>query len=103
LYQAQKNFSVNIGTVPYKAPELIIPNSDEYQYDFSVDIWSYGCVLGSAVKNITKIRSSKGFSFLMLKTNTTYFYFIWNFSGRRKLMLYQKSTVFKWYLCMKRC
>jgi len=39
-------YSVSVGTRPYKAPELLLKNT---MYDYSIDIWSVGCIFAAAV------------------------------------------------------
>jgi len=38
-----KNYNVRVASRYFKAPELLIGNG---YYDYSLDIWSVGCMLG---------------------------------------------------------
>lgn len=41
-----KDLNTRVSSRPYKSPELLI----NYQkYDFGMDIWSLGCILGSVI------------------------------------------------------
>ena len=53
FYYPKFDYSVKVGTRPYKAPELLLMNT---RYDYSLDIWSVGCIFASAVnkKNTLK-------------------------------------------------
>ena len=42
-------YSLRVGTKPYKAPELLLGYN---KYDYSLDLWSLGCIFASAVNNI---------------------------------------------------
>ncbi|KAF0987613.1 hypothetical protein HZS_6245, partial [Henneguya salminicola] len=46
FYLPGTNYNVRVASRYYKSPELLI---DYQYYDYSLDIWSYGCVLGGLV------------------------------------------------------
>lgn len=43
--------SARIGSRFYRAPELIVCQKD---YDYSIDIWSVGCILGELLLNFVE-------------------------------------------------
>lgn len=45
-YLPNKEFNTRVSSRPYKSPELLIGYN---YYDFSMDIWSLGCILGSMI------------------------------------------------------
>ena len=47
FYYPKFDYSVKVGTRPYKSPELLLNNT---KYDYSLDIWSVGCIFASGVK-----------------------------------------------------
>lgn len=47
FYFNKYEYSIRVGTKPYKAPELLLGNN---KYDYSLDIWSLGCIFASAVE-----------------------------------------------------
>jgi casein kinase II subunit alpha len=49
IYQPERPYTVRVSTLPYKAPELLL----NYQYyDYGVDVWGAGCVLGEMLTKI---------------------------------------------------
>ena len=42
-YLPKKNYPTRVSSRPYKSPELLVEISN---YNFSMDIWGVGCVLG---------------------------------------------------------
>lgn len=46
FYHAGQNYSTRVGTRYYKAPELLVGNKF---YDYAVDMWSFGCIVGDLV------------------------------------------------------
>jgi len=46
FYLPDKDYKVKVATRPYKGPELLIGLT---RYDFSLDVWSLGCLFGSMV------------------------------------------------------
>eukprot|EP00494_Astrolonche_serrata_P003528 UN03535 len=44
FYEEGKEYNLRVGTRQYKAPELLMGNK---RYDYSVDVWSYGCILAA--------------------------------------------------------
>ncbi len=42
-----KIYNHNIYTIPYRAPEIILNN----EYDYKIDIWAVGCILGEMLLN----------------------------------------------------
>jgi casein kinase II subunit alpha len=53
FYLPDKPYNVRVASRAYKGPELLVNNK---LYDYSLDLWSTGCVFGSMV-SIHKIRS----------------------------------------------
>ena len=47
LLSPNKNMDTNIGTLKYRAPEVILGIKD---YTLSVDVWSIGCIFGELYK-----------------------------------------------------
>eukprot|EP00124_Ichthyophonus_hoferi_P004888 Ihof_evm1s603 gene=Ihof_evmTU1s603 len=43
-YHPNKEYHTSVASRYYKSPELLV---DFYQYDYSMDMWSYGCVLAA--------------------------------------------------------
>lgn len=56
FYRPGTEYSVKVSTRYYKGPELLLKYT---KYDYSVDMWSYGCVLLSAL--VLKFPFFKGF------------------------------------------
>lgn len=48
-YYPRRKYSTRPGTRRYKAPELLVGNKN---YDYAVDIWSVGCIIGHFVLNL---------------------------------------------------
>lgn len=48
FYHPKKNYNTRVGTRYYKAPELLVNNT---LYDYSVDMWAFGCTLASLIFN----------------------------------------------------
>jgi len=46
FFQPGKGFSLRVSSLRYKAPELLV---GQIRYDYSVDIWSLGCMLADIV------------------------------------------------------
>lgn len=46
FYYPNYEYSVRVGTKPFKSPELLLGYN---KYDYAIDIWSVGCILGQAV------------------------------------------------------
>lgn len=46
FYLPGKDYNVRVASRYYKAPELLV---DYTYYDYSVDIWGFGCVLAGIV------------------------------------------------------
>ncbi|CAD8050022.1 unnamed protein product [Paramecium primaurelia] len=46
FYHPKKRYNTRVGTRYYKAPELLVNNK---QYDYSVDMWAFGCTLASMI------------------------------------------------------
>ncbi len=46
FYLKENNFSTRVSSRPYKSPELLVNYKD---YDFSMDIWSIGCLFGAMI------------------------------------------------------
>ena len=44
FYHPEKAYDVNVSSKSYKGPELLV---DYEYYDYSLDMWSFGCVLAS--------------------------------------------------------
>lgn len=47
-YLPDKPYNVRVASRAYKGPELLV---NYKTYDYSLDLWSIGCVFGSMVKN----------------------------------------------------
>jgi len=45
-YLPDKEYNVRVASRPYKGPELLVNLT---LYDYSLDLWSFGCVLGGMV------------------------------------------------------
>ena len=56
FYYPEYDYSIRVGTRPYKAPELL---HNYHQYDYSLDIWSLGCIFAAAVIKILFFRYLK--------------------------------------------
>lgn len=46
FYIPDKDYNVRVASRPFKGPELLV---DYQKYDYSLDIWSLGCIFGSMV------------------------------------------------------
>lgn len=46
FYIPDKEYNVRVASRPFKGPELLV---DYQKYDYSLDIWSLGCIFGSMV------------------------------------------------------
>jgi serine/threonine protein kinase len=49
FYHAGTEYNVRVASRYFKGPELLV---DFQEYDYSLDIWSYGCMFASMVKYI---------------------------------------------------
>ena len=47
FYHPETEYHIRVGSRYYKAPELLV---DYKKYDYSLDLWSVGCMLASMVK-----------------------------------------------------
>lgn len=56
FYHPKKSYNTRVGTRYYKAPELLVNNR---QYDYSVDLWAYGCTLASMIFQINPLFKGK--------------------------------------------
>lgn len=56
FYIPNKDYNVRVASRPFKGPELLV---DYKYYDYSLDIWSLGCIFGSMVAT-DYFRSSEG-------------------------------------------
>ena len=48
FYLPNKNYNVRVASRYFKAPELLVGNG---YYDYQLDIWSVGCMLGGMIFN----------------------------------------------------
>jgi serine/threonine protein kinase len=46
FYIPDKEYNVRVASRPFKGPELLV---DYQKYDYSLDLWSLGCIFGSMV------------------------------------------------------
>ena len=46
FYIKDEEFNTRVSSRPYKSPELLI---NYKKYDFGIDIWSLGCVMGAII------------------------------------------------------
>mmetsp|Transcript_289 Transcript_289/g.638 ORF Transcript_289/g.638 Transcript_289/m.638 type:complete len:447 (-) Transcript_289:321-1661(-) len=51
-YSPDRRYSLSVGSRYYKAPELLVGS---HKYDYSVDVWATGCMLGSIVYQFTPL------------------------------------------------
>lgn len=50
FYFPEKAYHTRVSSRPFKSPELLV---DYQTYDFSMDIWSAGCILGGLIFKIS--------------------------------------------------
>lgn len=56
FYHPKKRYPTKVGTRHYKAPELLV----NYQYyDYSVDMWAFGCTFASLIFRKQPVIKSK--------------------------------------------
>ena len=56
FYHAGTEYNVRVASRYFKGPELLV---DFQEYDYSLDMWSLGCMFASMVFNLDKTRFSK--------------------------------------------
>ena len=44
FYIPNKEYNVRVSSLQYKAPELLL---NQTKYNYSIDVWSFGCIMGS--------------------------------------------------------
>jgi casein kinase II subunit alpha len=49
FYHPRTDYNVRVASRYWKGPELLV---DFMQYDYSLDMWSYGCMLASMVSTV---------------------------------------------------
>ena len=60
FYFPDRELNVRVSSRYYKGPELLI---DYENYDYSLDIWSTGCMLAGMVKNKLRTKDNKNIIF----------------------------------------
>ena len=48
FYIENKDYNVRVSSLQYKSHELLL---NQTKYDYSIDIWSFGCIMGSILFN----------------------------------------------------
>ena len=48
FYIENKDYNIRISSLQYKSHELLL---NQTKYDYSIDIWSFGCIMGSILFN----------------------------------------------------
>jgi serine/threonine protein kinase len=51
FYHPGEKYNVRVASRCFKGPELLV---DFYYYDYSLDLWSFGCMLAGMVNKIYK-------------------------------------------------
>jgi len=51
-YSPDRHYSLSVGSRYYKAPELLVGS---HKYDYSVDVWAAGCVMGAMIYQFTPL------------------------------------------------
>lgn len=49
FYHAGTSYNVRVASRYFKGPELLV---DFQEYDYSLDLWSFGCMLASMVRTV---------------------------------------------------
>jgi len=65
----RRHMSLHVGSRWYRAPEISLV---EKQYDFSVDLWSMGCILHELLSYLTWSKSDADFKKEFQKTRYLY-------------------------------
>ena len=63
FYHPQTEYNVRVASRYFKGPELLV---DFQEYDYSLDMWSYGCMFASMVNATLLNRSPRYVSYLDL-------------------------------------
>ena len=63
FYHPQTEYNVRVASRYFKGPELLV---DFQEYDYSLDMWSYGCMFASMVNTIPLNQPTRYLSYLNL-------------------------------------
>jgi len=63
FYHPQTEYNVRVASRYFKGPELLV---DFQEYDYSLDMWSFGCMFASMVNTTPPNQPSSYFLFLNL-------------------------------------
>lgn len=90
FYEVLEEFSTNVVTLRYRAPDILLGNQF---YDYSIDIWSVGCVFAEMLrgKPLFKARTEKDLLLLILEY-AALLYFI-NISFKSLIKIDEETTV----------
>ena len=56
FYHPKTEYNVRVASRYFKGPELLV---DFQEYDYSLDMWSYGCMFASMVRHFSSILCSR--------------------------------------------
>ena len=56
FYHPKTEYNVRVASRYFKGPELLV---DFQEYDYSLDMWSYGCMFASMVSSISYLHTNK--------------------------------------------
>src|SRR5271154_3478849 len=61
FYHPKTEYNVRVASRYFKGPELLV---DFQEYDYSLDMWSYGCMFASMVNDLLSFLPSTSLSFM---------------------------------------
>lgn len=64
FYHPSQEYNVRVASRYFKGPELLV---DFQEYDYSLDLWSFGCMFASMVIFLNSLRMSQFFVFCDVK------------------------------------
>jgi casein kinase II subunit alpha len=73
FYHPKTEYNVRVASRYFKAPELLV---DFQEYDYSLDLWSYGCMFASMVRQTfpTLVPSCSTFFFFQIFRKEPFFH-----------------------------
>ena len=85
FYHPGQEYNVRVASRYFKGPELLV---DYQEYDYSLDMWSFGCMLASMVRLISRI-------FVLKRLPDVINYLVYRISNRPRVDFYLLNHILK--------